>query len=164
MKTHGHSILRGVGLRHVLQEYPDSAKTGMPAGPSAANVLLTACHVSPYCEGRRSSGIVRLVSKEVEKATAKGEVWAAGVACGRLVLRRSMPRPPFPHRQEVIIDTLPIQREGELGGSEEGTFFLLSIFFLFRAVGRCDGVIHYLCSFREFGTHVMEARTIQKQL
>lgn len=80
MKTHGHSILRGVGLRHVLQEYPDSAKTGMPAGPSAANVLLTACHVSPYCEGRRSSGIVRLVSKEVEKATAKGEVWAGGFA------------------------------------------------------------------------------------
>lgn len=111
----------------------------MPAGPSAANVLLTACHVSPYCEGRRSSGIVPLVSKEAEKAMAKGEVWVARVARGRGVFRRSICQDPRFHTgRKLSLIRCPSREKGNGVGVRWECFSYFGFFFCSGAVGRCD--------------------------
>lgn len=87
MKTFGHPILRG-WIRSQqpsptptpTQENADSAKSRRACGLSAANSLLTACHVSSLAEGQRSSvvggvRIIRLVSTEVEKAGMSSGGW-----------------------------------------------------------------------------------------
>lgn len=66
------------GLWNVLQEYPDSASSGLPAAPQLLMRLLTADPFSPPAEGQRSAGIAHPVSRR-GRDQIKGEVPAC---CG----------------------------------------------------------------------------------
>lgn len=65
------------GLWNVLQEYPDSANSGLPAASQLLMRLLTADPASPPAEGQRSAGIAHPVSRR-GRDQIKGEVPVVG--------------------------------------------------------------------------------------
>lgn len=86
----------GMPCRNILtQPNPD-----MACRLSAANMVLSACHVPTPTEGQRWSRIIHLVSTEVKKAAVQWEVWlVVGEECSSGLERAER---SFPHMQEVI--------------------------------------------------------------